>query len=180
MKDQGKETHIAEEAFIVEHSGEIPEVALYSSLYYLTEDPEGPSLTLADNDILPLKNAVVERYRAIILRDLEPENRDKRIYRGLARCAANWQRLLKFCARENIDVETYRVETAEALHGFLQQEIADAESGERASSINCSSEEVEAMADSLGLALDELPEGWRALCPYSDDCQSDAENKRAE
>ena len=74
-----KKAYIAEEAFMVLHSGEIPEIALHSSLYYLTEDPEGPGLILTAADILPLKQEVVKRYQEIILRDLEPKNRDKGI-----------------------------------------------------------------------------------------------------
>jgi len=165
MKDSRKQAHIAEEAFIVETSGEIPEVAMHSSIYYLTEDPDGPALQLDSEDILLLKQAVAKRYRAIILRDLDPGNRDKGIYRGLARCAHNWQRLLKFCAREKIAFGAYRVKTAEALQRFLLQEIADTESGIRTSSINCSSEVVENLAGSLGLAVADLPQGWRMLCP---------------
>jgi len=165
MKNSRKRAYIAEEAFIVETSGEIPEVAMHSSIYYLTEDPDGPALQLVSEDILPLKQAVVKRYRKIILRDLDPSNRDKGIYRGLARCAHNWQRLLKFCAREKIAVGANRVETAGALQRFLQQEIADTESTKRTSSINCSSEVVENLAGSLGLAVADLPEGWRTLFP---------------
>jgi hypothetical protein len=160
-----KETYIAEEAFIVLHSGEIPEIALYSSLYYLAEDPEGPGLELNAGDISPLIQAVARRYRAIILRDLEPGNRDKRSYRGLARCAVNWQRLLKFCTREGLDFSAIRAETAEALQNFLVQEVADVGSRKRASSINCSQAEIDGLAKSVGLAPADLPDGWQKLCP---------------
>ena len=68
MDRKSKQTLIAEETFMVEHSGEIPEVAYHSSLYYLTEDPEGPALRLDVDDTLPLKLAVAERYRTIIWR----------------------------------------------------------------------------------------------------------------
>ena len=165
MKDSRKQALIAEEAFIVETSGEIPEVAMHSSIYYLTQAFDGPALQLDSEDILPLKEAVFKHYRVIILRDLDPGNRDKGFYRGLARCAHNWQRLLRFCARENIAIGVYRAETAGALQRFLQQEIADTESTERTSSINCSSEVVENLTVSLGLAVADLPEGWRMLCP---------------
>ena len=168
MKDLDKETYIEEETFIVLHSGEIPEVTFHSSLYYLTKDPDGPCLELNGDDILPLKQAVVKRYRAIILRDLEPKNRQKRIYRGLARCAANWQRLLKFCSRESIDYSEIRDETAEALQNFLKQEIVEVESRKRSSCINCSCTEIENLAKSLGLAPGDLPEGWQELCPEGD------------
>jgi len=165
MKVSDKETYIDDEVFMIFHSGEIPEVVLHSSIYYLTEDSDGPVLQLDVEDIIPLKQAVVERYRTIIRRDLESGNRDKRIYRGLARCCVNWQRLLTFCNREGIDSEAYRVETAGALKIFLQRESVDVKSGQRPSSINCSALEIENLAGSLGLAIANLPEGWRDLCP---------------
>ena len=164
MGTQSKQTHIAEESFMILHSGEIPEIAFQGSLYFLTEDPDGPVLKLDASDILSLKQSVVERYRAIILRDLDPKNRDKRIYRGLARCAVNWQRLRKFCSREDINLEVYRTETAEALQVFLQRELADVQSRKRSSCINCSVQDIEKLADSLGLSMDLLPEGWQELC----------------
>ena len=38
MKESDKKTYIEEEVFVVQHSGEIPEVTLHESLYYLSED----------------------------------------------------------------------------------------------------------------------------------------------
>ena len=168
MPGQNKEAYIAEEVFVVLHSGEIPEVTLHDSLYYLTEDPDGPGLELEAGDMLPLKQAVVKRYREIILRDLDPKNRDKRIYRGLARCAANWQRLLKFCTRENQDLAALRTETAEALLNFLQQELFEVQSKKRFSSINCSEAEVSRLAISLDIVPDDMPLGWQGLCPLDE------------
>jgi hypothetical protein len=167
MARQDKKAHIAEEAFMILHSGEIPEVYLHGSLYYLTEDPEGPGLDLQADDLFPLKQAVGKRYREIILRDLDPGNREKRIYRGLARCAANWQRWLKFCSRENLDFAAIQGETAEALQAFIKQEMAEVESRKRSSSINCSCREIENLAESLGISPDDLPEGWQKLCPVN-------------
>ena len=165
MIDPDKKKYIEEEAFMIVHSGEIPEVTLQSSLHYLTEDPEGPGLELNGGDIIPLKQAVVERYRAIILRDLDPGNRDKRIYRGLARCRVNWQRLRKFCAGENIDFAGIQAEAAEALQYFLQQEVLDVKGGKRSSCINCSREDIYSLSESLGLSSADLPQGWQELCP---------------
>jgi hypothetical protein len=159
-----KKTYIEEEAFMIEHSGEIPEVAMHSSLYYLGKDPEGPGLRLDADDILSLKQAVVKRYREIILRDLDPENRDKTIYRGLARCAVNLQRLLKFCDSENQDYQAIKLETANALQKFIVNELADIKSGS-SSCVNCSSEELESLIVSLGLSGEDLPNGWKKLCP---------------
>ena len=165
MSNQNKEALIAEEAFVVLHSGEIPEVTYHESLYYLTEDVEGPGLQLNLDDIIPLKQAVVKRYRAIILRDIDPKNRDESIYRGLAICSANWQRLEKFCTREKMDFSVMRAETAEALTRFLCDEVSDVQSGSRSSCINCCQTEIEELTISLGVSLDDLPEGWRDLCP---------------
>ena len=165
MNRQDKDTYIAEEAFMVLHSGEIPEVTFHSSLYYLTEDPEGPGLELDGDDVCSLRQSVVERYRAIILRDLDPENRDKSLYRGLARCTANWLRLEKFCSREDMNFLAIRIETAKALREFLKQEVADVKGEKRPSCINCSHKEIEALVESLGISSQELPEGWQELCP---------------
>lgn len=37
-----KEGYLFDEVLILQDSGEIPEIAYHTSLYYLTEDPEGP------------------------------------------------------------------------------------------------------------------------------------------
>ncbi|MHB1014801.1 MAG: hypothetical protein ACYC2W_05950, partial [Desulfurivibrionaceae bacterium] len=73
-----RESLLAEEILIVRHSGEIPEIAFHSSLYYLCEDPAGPQLTLREKELDILRQQVVARYRDILLRDLSPENRDAR------------------------------------------------------------------------------------------------------
>lgn len=164
MARQDKRKHIAEEAFMILHSGEIPEITFHSSLYYLKDDPEGPGLELQDEDLLPLIEAVSRRYREIILRDLQPENRGKSIYRGVARCAANWQRWLKFCSRESLDSAAIQDETAQALQKFLKQEVAEVKSRTRKSSINCSSREIEDLAKCLGMSPADMPEGWQGLC----------------
>ena len=164
MDDLDKKRYIAEETLIIMHGGEIPEVAYHGSLYYLTEDSEGPGLTIDDNDTVSLKQAVLTRYQAIILRDLDPDNRDKRIYRGLSRCAVNWDRLVKFCIKEKMDYEDIRAVAADRLREFLHREAADVRSGARSSSINCSVGEVESMAGPLGLKPKDMPERWQELC----------------
>ena len=164
MSGQDKKTYIEEETFIVRHSGEIPEVIYHGSLYYLTEDPTGPGIELALEDTKPLSQAVVERYREIVLRDLEPANRDKGLYRGLARCVVNWQRLEKFCAREKMDFQVIQNEAAMALKEFLNNEIDDVSNGNRSSCINCSAKEIEILVNSLGISVVDLPEGWQELC----------------
>ncbi len=160
-----KQKYIEEETFVILHSGEIPEVTLHESLYHLTADPDGPGLMLEEVDIRPLKDAVVQRYTAIILRDLDPGNRDKSIYRGLARCLANWQRLLNFCSHENFDIAAIQAEAAKALQKFLDQEIYDVSSGKRTAAINCSMQDVKRLISLLGISKDDLPQGWQSLCP---------------
>ena len=61
--------------------------------------------------------------------------------------------------------EDIRVATADKLRDFMQREIADVQSGIRSTSINCPPEDIDNLAESLGLAAVELPEGWQELCP---------------
>jgi len=168
MSGQDKKTYIEEETFIVRHSGEIPEVIYHGSLYYLTEDPTGPGIELDLYDTKPLQLAVVERYREIVLRDLEPDNRDRSLYRGLARCVVNWQRLEKFCRNKDLEFENIRVEVAAALLQFLCQELEDVAGGLRVSCVKCNKEDIESLAVKVGLNVDDLPEGWGVVCQNVD------------
>ncbi len=159
-----KESYLADEELLLADSGEIPEVAYHASLHFLSTDPEGPGLTLEEADHSRLMAQVVGRYRWIILRDLDPENRDRRIYRGVARSAANWWRLAKFCRNRGLSAEAVRGEAAAALRLFLARELADTASG-RTSSVNCSVATLEAYARGVGLSAADLPSGWQQLCP---------------
>jgi hypothetical protein len=152
-----KENILSEEAFLILHSGEIPEVAYYGSIHYLTEDPEGPLLNIKPQDLTSLEEAVVQRYKTIILRDLVPGNRDRSVYRGLKRCAANWKRLVNFSDKRNIGISYIRIEVAEALKDFLMQEIMDVSSGKRKTCVNCSYSVLLELAYGLGLSRDDLP-----------------------
>jgi hypothetical protein len=155
---------LSEEAFLILHSGEIPEVAYYSSVHYLTEDPEGPLLNIKPRDLTSLEEAVVQRYRTIILRDLMPGNRNKSIYRGLKRCAANWKRLVNFSDKRNIEISYIRMEAAEALRDFLIQEIMDVSSGKRKTCVNCSYSVLLELAYGLGLSRNDIPARIEMLC----------------
>ncbi len=166
MVSQGKlKTILEEEALIIRHSGEIPEVALHSSLYYLTADPDGPGLRyLSQDDMRPLKKEVFKRYEKILLRDLDPGNRDKRIYRGLARSCINWKRLKKFAEKEELDLSRIKHRAATALVNFLEQEVDDVSSGKRQSCINCGFDELLELATDLGICKKDLPHGTEKLC----------------
>lgn len=160
-----KESLLSEELLIVRNSGEIPEIAFHSALYYLSADPEGPKLRLAGEDIRQLEAQVVARYREIMLRDLDPANRDLRLYRGLRRCIYNWERLGKFCNRQGLPCdEGLRREITAALCAFLHNEAHEVREGLRPSSVNCTAAELAQLCEALALDAAQLPAGWQALC----------------
>ena len=112
-----------------------------------------------------MKKAVITQYANIMRRDLNPENRDKRIYRGLERCVANWERLNAFCERAGLTADHLKEEMAERLRAFLNNEVAECANGGRQSSINCNAARLEKFAQELGLQTAGLAPGWRELCP---------------
>ncbi len=163
MKRTSDQHIIEDELLIIRHSGEIPEVALQGSIFFLTSDPQGPGLTLGSEELQQMKEKVVERYLEMIARDLEPENRDKSIYRGLARCIVNWQRMARFCNRESFDLEPLRIYTSNSLILFIKREKDDVGKG-KTSSINCCRFTLNGFVDELGIVPRELPTGWHELC----------------
>lgn len=155
---------LEEELLIVRHSGEIPEIALYSSIYYLSEDPEGPKIILSYEELGALQDAALARSREIVLRDLNPANRDLSIYRGLKRSIYNWHRLQDFCRRISRNYQDFQEVVRPALLAFLEQEMQDVIAGDRVSSINCTSAELAVFARILKCDLDECLPGWQSLC----------------
>lgn len=152
-----------DEVLIIENGGEMPEVTLHSCLYFLSKDPEGPRCTFADHDLHRLRQAVVEGYRKIIIRDLTPENRGKGHYRGLARSAINWRRLSRYCLREGFDPSRVAAEVCDLLERFMVVEEADVRMGDRTSCINCSTMELLTLCGEVGLDPSRLPKGWQGL-----------------
>jgi hypothetical protein len=140
----------------VRDSGELPEVAYHSSLYYLTADGNGPHLQLSDDENRCLLEAALLRYRDIILRDMLPENRGKSFYRGLKRSMENWRRFTVFRQRYNVEYLGLQQEAAAALQTFLATEIADGIYS--SASLNCSFQELLSFAHDLGLLRNDLPE----------------------
>jgi len=159
-----RDYHLDEERLIVRQSGEIPEVAFHGSLYYLTDDPEGPGLIVSSDERRELAEQALQRYREIILRDLCLENRGKSIYRGVERAAINWRRCRKFCARERLASGDLQAEVAAALRLFLHGESREVRAGTRRPSLNCSAAGLRSFAGELGLAPNELPPNWSDLC----------------
>lgn len=154
---------IDDEVLIIADSGEMPEVTLHSCLYFLETDPEGPKVLLNVHDIARLKRAVVEGYRKIILRDLTLENRDKGLYRGLARTITNWRRMTRFCQQEGFDTSSLAAEVRTRLHHFLTIEHTEVAARTRPSCINCSLAELMPLFEQVGLNPSQLPEGWDML-----------------
>ncbi|MBC8317653.1 MAG: hypothetical protein H8E41_07075 [Desulfobulbaceae bacterium] len=159
-----KEDILTDEALIIEESGEMPEVAYHGAIYYLTRDPDGPSLTLEQQDHLPLKKAVIQRYTTIMIRDLTHENRSKSLYRGLERCICNWQRLKLFSTRENMDISHVRQKTAQELVAFLKMESSDVGKGKYESCVNCSRTDLEEFIRDLGLNMNKIKGLLLKLC----------------
>ncbi len=155
---------LEEEFLIVRHSGEIPEIALYSTLYYLSEDPEGPHILLNNEELAALQDGALTRSREIVLRDLDPANRDLSLYRGVQRSLYNWRRHQAFCERIGRDSDGFEEVVRAALCAFLSREIEDVTSGNRCSSINCTAQELADFTAELDCSPDDLPAGWRMLC----------------
>ncbi|HHO47006.1 MAG TPA: hypothetical protein ENN06_00875 [Desulfobacteraceae bacterium] len=159
-----RQSLLEDELILVRNSGEIPEIALHASLYYLTEDADGPKLVLQDQELEALYGVALERAREIVLRDLEPRNRTLTIFRGPARSMVNWRRLQDFCARIHRCCPGFDKRVAGALIKFLEAEIRDVGAGRRTSSVNCSAGELERYCRELSLHPSFLPAGWTELC----------------
>jgi len=99
---------LEDEWLVVRHSGEIPEIALHSAFYYLTEDLNGPRLRLSVDEMQYLQEAAATRCQEIILRDLCYENRELTVYRGIRRAIFNWHRFVAFCERQDINCHNLR------------------------------------------------------------------------
>ncbi len=155
---------VEDEWYAVRHSGEIPEVALCSALYYLSHDPGGPGLRLTREQEKMLVQAAEMRYQEIVLRDLQPSQENMPGYRGIKRSIINWQRYLRFCSRQRIDADGFRAEVATGLLLFVREGLLEAESRQRDISINCTYVELCCFAAELGLSASLLPESVRQFC----------------
>lgn len=167
MPSEHRMAVLDDECLMIRNSGEIPEVALHNALHFLTRDPEGPGFTLRPSEVRRLNEAVIRRYRRIILRDLDPRLRDKSVYRGITRSIANWERLNRFATREGFAIEDLRDEIATALGIFLDQDIADVAAGRRTTSIDCDPERLMAFGAAVGFDYRRLPSGWQRYCDRS-------------
>ncbi len=152
------------EWFMVRHSGEMPEVALHSSLHYLTESEDGPRLVLQDRHLRRLRQAAEARYKEIVLRDLQHENRGTTISRGVQRSIVNYRRYQQFCLRQGLDGSGFAREVAASLLLLLGSEAAEAAKGRGCLSLNCTFEELDRFAVEIGLVGKGLPATIACLC----------------
>jgi hypothetical protein len=153
MTEHDRRLILEDETFLLRDSGELPEIAYHSSLHYLTVDQDGPGLILTEDELKLLQAAAMDRCQEIVLRDLEPENRDLRIYRGPRRSIYNWHRYCSFCQRVGwCPDDAFRKRVAQALIRFIRREAADVRAGLRTSSVNCAVEELLAFAEQVGVA----------------------------
>ncbi len=156
-----------EELLLVRHSGEIPEVALHASLYYLEKDNDGPKIVVTTQELQLLNKAVQERYEEMIMRDLTIANRDLSLFRGLRRAEENWRRYAQFCRKVGFDYSLFRQEAGLALIDYLEVELDEVAVKKRKPSINCAKKIVCALAKGLALRPEAFPQGWETLCSAS-------------
>lgn len=144
---------IENEWYIVRHSGETPEIAYNSAVYFLTRAKDGPRVELSEQQRGVLKKAAVQRYSEIVLRDLCHSNRNKPIYRGIERSRVNFKRFSSFCMRQQIDGAAIRQLAADALIVFLETELHQVKRAKRPSIINCTYGDLCAYAAELGVDI---------------------------
>ncbi len=148
-----RESYLLQEVDWIENSGEMPEVAFYEALYHLEEEEEGPRLILTLSDIKYLEDAVINRFKTIILRDLKFANRRSSIFRGLKRAIINYDRLKKYQKRKNRIDPGIEKEASHSLLEYIRCECEDILDKRYYRTINCTREELEQFADELGVNI---------------------------
>lgn len=162
MNAETRKQLLEEELLLIHHSGELPEVALHSSLHALCESADGPGLQLAEQELRLLHEATLQQYQRILLRDLQADNRKRPIFRGLQRAICNWHRLVCFSAKMNPPVPPDPLPVAHALLGYLRVELEDLQAGCPGGTVNCTAQEFFTFAQELGCA-EQLPLAWEEV-----------------
>ncbi|MBW1635026.1 MAG: hypothetical protein JRJ68_02000 [Deltaproteobacteria bacterium] len=164
MTKTSKVHFFEDEWYMVRYSGEIPEIAYNSALYYLSRAEDGPQITLSTEQVTLLKEAALERYREIVTRDLVYENHTRSTYRGVRRSIENYHRLQKFCSRQSLDIRAIREEAALLLPLLLKIEADKVERRPgRPSIINCTFDELCQFFDDLQIPSSLLSEKIESL-----------------
>lgn len=146
---------LEDEWYLVRHSGETPEIALHSALYFLTRSKDGPHLKLNDMQLADLQAAAVERFYEIITRDIIPANVGTPGYRGIERAIVNYQRYLSFLGRQSLE-NTLRESVGRQLIEFLSFEYGELLAAKRESFFNISLAEISVFSDQLGVDCRQL------------------------
>ena len=152
------------EWLIVRNSGEIPEITYHASLYHLEKDPMGPGVELTNAQKQHLKDAAVERYHEIILRDIQIGNFPKTIYRGVKRTIYNWHRYQAFCARQGLECRKFRQTVATTLLLFLEQGVEVAGDSLPEQFLNCRFDELWQFAEELHINKEKMPDTLSNYC----------------
>ncbi len=154
---------LEDEWYLVRNSGETPEIALHSAIYFVTRAKNGPRATLTDEQFHRLREAAVQRFLEIVLRDLQHANSSTQEYRGIRRSIINFKRFGTFCERQRVDPCEVRRQAANALQVFLATELAEINCGKRPSIINCSYTELQLFAAELNVDLPDKFAGFEAF-----------------
>jgi hypothetical protein len=144
---------LEDEWYLVRHSGETPEIALHSAIYFLTRAKDGPHVVLGSEQVDMLLAAATTRFAEIILRDLLHANHGKSMYRGINRSMINYKRFSIFCQRQKVDPECVRCQAAEAFRNFLSLECEEVSRGKRGTIVNCTYVELAEFARQLQVDL---------------------------
>ncbi len=154
------DSHLEDEALLIETSGEMPQVALAESLLVLGE--------LAPAELDCLRASVVRCYLRLLARDLDPANLGLSHFRGLERACQNMERLEAF-----LDSLGWQLPpaTRQDLAGRLTSYLAAEQEALRAGRgwATCSAGQARQLAQALGMQLGDqagLLERLEALpCP---------------
>ncbi len=166
---------LEDEWYLVRHSGETPEIALHAAIYYLTRAKDGPRLRLTSHHEELLRQAAIDRFREIILRDLLHVNRGSTIYRGIHRSIINYRRFCVFCRRQQVDPSGMSRQVAAALDIFLTTELAEMGSLKRPSLVNCTFAQLQGFAAELGFDLTGGLAGIAEYCLPEDELSASCE-----
>jgi len=162
-----RKTLLADEWLIVRNSGEIPEITFHSTLHYLQEASDGPELVLIEEELRALKDAAIQRYHEIILRDLDINNFHQSVYRGVKRALYNQKRCEAFMERQAILEKDFQKIAAQTLVLFLKQGAAVAGKTLPDVFINCSMAELIELAGEFEVTVEAFPVGIERFCLQS-------------
>lgn len=147
--------HLEDEAFYIETSGEMPEVALEGSRLHC-----GP---WNQDEELAMQAAAAKAYLAIIERDLNPANLGEAAFRGLERANLNLKRLNSFLLRCGQCLGPGMLQPlAEKLESYLRVEARALDGGRPYAS--AVSRDVLELGQGLDLPLDK----WQGLLARMD------------